>query len=352
MRAQDKLAERRLHGSGLADISSSHRALIAEWRNRLTLEEMAAAFSAFDAARGHTRTVSECVSDYIATKTKPNERGRCVWSREHSSSARARFKRFVAVFGGRVLGKIIPGEIEDFIRAQGGSAASFHRSLHALFGYARRHRWIAGNPFEEMEGTPTNDAEKKDLMTPEQFGVLIRTAAGMVAGHARREPVLAAIILGGLAGLRTAEARRLMWGKVDLKAGRIELDHDTTRKRGLRGRFVELEPAALAWMRTLEPGADKQRVVGLSDKNFRDARTAVSRAAKISSWSHNVLRRSFASHHLALFENGARTAAVMGHTDAGTTFAKYRVPATRAAGTKWFGVMPGTTPTAKDVRVF
>ena len=108
----------------------------------------------------------------------------------------------------------------------------------------------------------------------------------------------------------------------------------------LRGRFVELEPAALAWLRTLEPGTPSQRVVGLSDKNFRDARTAISRAAKISAWSHNILRRSFASHHLALFENGARTAAVMGHTDAGTTFAKYRVPAKREASAAWFGIMP------------
>ena len=290
-RAQDKLSERQLHGSGLSDISATHRAIIVDWRDRLTPEQMVAAFAAFDAGRGLTRTAGECVADYIIAKTAvvkktPNDPGKSVWSKEHSSSARARFKRFVGAFGEQVLGKIIPGELESFIASQGASAASFHRSLRSLFGYARRHRWIAANPFGEMEGTPSNDAVKKDLMTPGQFDLLLRTAAGMVDGQPRREPVLAAVVLGGLAGLRTAEARRLRWEKVDLKAGRIELDQDTTRKRGLRGRYVELEPPALAWLRTLEAGTGKQRVVGLSDKNFRDSRTSVSRAAKIEVWSH------------------------------------------------------------------
>lgn len=341
-RAEEKLAERQLHGSELAGISATHRAIIVEWRDRLTPEQMRAAFLAFEGSQISTRTVATCVADYILAKTAPDERGRCVWSKEHSSSARSRFTRFVAAFGGKVLGKLIPGELEDFIALQGASAASFHRSLRSLFGYARRHRWIVENPFEEMGGTPSHDGEAKDLMTPAQFSKLLRIAAGLEDSHARREPLLAAFVLGGFCGLRTAEARRLTWGGIDLKAGRIELDRNTTRKRGLRGRFIELEPAALAWLRTLTPAEKSARVVKLTDKNFRDARLAIARAAKLPGWSHNIMRRSFASHHLALNEDGAKTAAVLGHTDAETTFAKYRVPARRCDGEAWFAIFPPT----------
>lgn len=339
-RAQAKLKELRAHGHSQADLSSTHRALIVEWRERLTPEEMAEAFSSFYAVRRCRRTVRECVADYVAAKTKVDDRGRAPWSKTQEASSRSRLNRFVAAYGDRIMGELTPGELEDFVRAQNGSAANYHRNLRALFSHSRRHRWIASNVFEEIGQAPQNDTPEKDLMRPEEFAKLLRLAAGFVEGHRRREPLLAFFVLGGLCGLRTAEIQRLRWGKLDLAAGRIELDRDTTRKKGLRGRFIEMEPAAVAWLRTLTPGAATERVVSLTDKNFRDARLAIARAAEFPRWSHNILRRSFASHHLAVNEDGARTAAVLGHTDAQTTFAKYRVPATRDAGQAWLSLTP------------
>ena len=191
-----------------------------------------------------------------------------------------------------------------------------------------------------MGKAPDGDGAPKALLAPAIFAQLLRLAAGMVEGHRRHETMMAALVLGGLAGLRTAEARRLTWAKLDLVAGRIELDRDTTRKRGLRGRFVELDAAALAWLRTLKAGKPGERVVGLTLKNFRDARSALAAAVGLKGWPANVLRRSFASYHLAHHEDGGKTAAMMGHTDADTTFAKYRVPAKREDAADWFSLSP------------
>lgn len=348
-RAQAKLAELRQHGHAQSDLSATHRSIIVDWRERLTPGEMVAAFTAFQASRLSTRTVGECVTDYITAKTKADDRGRCAWSTEQEKPARSRLNRFVAEFGERVMGTLIPGEVEDFIRSQNASASNYHRVLRALFNHARRHRWISSNVFEEMGQAPTHDGDAKDLMRPAQFSALLKIAAGLTDAHRRSEPLLAFFVLGGLCGLRTAEIQRLTWGKVDLAAGRLELDRETTRKRGLRGRFIEMEPAAVAWLRTLAPGAASDRVVALTDKNFRDARLSIARAAKIRTWSHNILRRSFASHHLAVNEDGARTAAVLGHTDAQTTFAKCRVPATRASGLEWFALTPARVGGAENI---
>ncbi|MES2393230.1 MAG: hypothetical protein V4555_16425, partial [Acidobacteriota bacterium] len=70
-----------------------------------------------------------------------------------------------------------------------------------------------------------------------------------------------------------------------------------------------------------------------------DARKLAATAAG-APWSENVLRRSFASYHLEFYQDGAKTASVIGHTDAGTTFAKYRIPTTKAAAKEWFALTP------------
>ncbi|MES2393229.1 MAG: hypothetical protein V4555_16420, partial [Acidobacteriota bacterium] len=259
-RAEHKFDELRQHGHAQSSISPTLRSIMVEWRERLTPEQMVAAFVAYQEAQGCTRRVRECVADYVAAKTKPDDRGKCAWSKEQEKPAGSRLKRFVEVFGKRIMGQVSPGELEDFVSAQNGSSGNYHRVLRALFSHARRHRWIAKTPFEEMGKARESDGESKDLMEPGHFAKLLRIAAGLEDGHARKEPLLAAFILGGLAGLRTAEAQRLTWGQVDLKAGRVSLNRITTRKKGLRGRYVDLEPAARAWMRTLTPGEPGARV--------------------------------------------------------------------------------------------
>src|SRR6185369_16671235 len=62
-RAQEKLDELREHGHAQSGISSTHRSIIIEWRERLTPQQMVEAFVAFENARCHTRTVKACVAD-------------------------------------------------------------------------------------------------------------------------------------------------------------------------------------------------------------------------------------------------------------------------------------------------
>ncbi len=339
-RAKEKLEELQVHGHAQSSISATHRALIVEWRDRLTPEQMVAAFVTFEGAQITTRKSRDCVVDYIAAKTTPDDRGRKAWSKEHEKPARTRLNHFVTSFGDRVMGTLTPGEVEDFIAAQGASAANYHRVVRALFAHARRHRWITSNLFEELDKTPEHDGEDKTIMEPTKFAKMLRVAAGFEEGYRRREPMLAAFVLSGFAGLRTAEVQRLTWGHIDLKQGILELNRTTTRKRGLRGRIVELNATASAWLRTLQPGEATERVVSMTDKNFRDARTAIAHAAGIHEWPDNVLRRSNASYDLALNEDSAKTAARLGHTDAETTYAKYRVPTTRKLAKEWFSYTP------------
>ena len=331
-RAKAKLGELREHGGALSEISSSHRGLIIAWRDKLSAEQMATAFRQFAAANPTSKTVREAAREYTEARAAG-------FSSAHATDTRYRLRKFVATFTDRPLAALIPGELETFIAGQGGSARNFYRALHAFFAHARRHRWTALNPMEEVLRPDIGASAEKEIFKPAQMRALLNAAAGMTEGTERHEPTLALLVLGGLCGLRYTEALRLDWSHVDLGAQEIHLDKLKTSKRGLRGRFVKILPAAAAWLATL-PKSEAGRVVRVSDKNAKLNRARILKAAKVKTWPHNALRRSWGSYHLAAFENADLTAAQMGHTSAETTFGKYRTLARKAEGEAWFALIP------------
>jgi integrase len=60
------------------------------------------------------------------------------------------------------------------------------------------------------------------------------------------------------------------------------------------------------------------------------------KAAGIERWPRNALRHTFASCHLAHFQNAGKTALQLGHTESRTLFAHYReLVKSRDAATFW-----------------
>lgn len=357
-RARDHLAEVREHGAKLAEVPTHLRMILARWSGKLTAEEMEQALAEFAHRKTFRRRAVECAADYVRAMTGahgaapaaaaaggPGGQGAAGgWSAAHRATVVYRLRLFCTHFSGRTLESITPGEMQEFIRGCGASARNQHKVLRAFCQFCRLHRWIARNPFDEMGSAPVTEGREKRLFAPAEFARLLAAAWRDEAGTVRvRCGIVAALVLGGLAGLRTSEVLRLTWAKLDLRDGTLAVARMKTRKRGLRGRYIELLPAAVAWLRAsareLGRVAKTERVVNLSDKNFRDARAAVAKAAGVE-WIENGLRRSFGSYHLAAFENGGLTAALMGHTDAETTFAKYRVPVKKTVAVEWFATMP------------
>ena len=131
-----------------------------------------------------------------------------------------------------------------------------------------------------------------------------------------------------------------------------------TEGKGIRERYVAGTPNGLAWLAALCLPATGP-VIPVNKRNFGLNRDAViakangddvkeamkpvakaeGRKGKLIEWPYNVLRRSFASYHLAAFENPNLTAMLMGHTTADTTFAKYRAVRRKELGAAWFAIM-------------
>jgi integrase len=175
----------------------------------------------------------------------------------------------------------------------------------------------------------------------------LRRSAGLDDGPPRKQMLLL-LILGGFFGLRYSEAIRARWEDIDFKTGELHVKEMKTEQKGIAERWVTILPVAKAWL--YASGVEKSGpIIAINSRNLRAQRNTVLAEAKMGRWIHNVLRRSYASYHLAAFEDAAKTAREMGHTDAKTTLAKYNVARRRADGLEWFKLTPKVVCSQKYV---
>jgi hypothetical protein len=63
--------------------------------------------------------------------------------------------------------------------------------------------------------------------------------------------------------------------------------------------------------------------------------------AKEVKWTHNAMRHSYASHHLAKYGDAVKTAFALGHQhDTGMLFEHYRALTTTEEAEKYWGIRP------------
>ncbi len=102
-------------------------------------------------------------------------------------------------------------------------------------------------------------------------------------------------------------------------------------------RLVTIQPNLKAW---LAPLARSSRRV--QPPNSRKLREAAQRRAGIGKWPTDALRHSFASFHLAKFQDAPALALQMGHTTTAMLFAHYREVVTPEAAEAYWKIKPQT----------
>jgi len=74
--------------------------------------------------------------------------------------------------------------------------------------------------------------------------------------------------------------------------------------------------------------------------NYRELMDTARLAAKLPKWPQNGLRHSFASYHLAKFQDAAALALQMGHTNSNLVFQHYRQLVRPEAAEKYWTLRP------------
>jgi integrase len=333
----------------------------------------AARFLANHLARTNkSETVKTVVKEFLEAKEGDNLRPR------YLGDLRARLNRFSESFSDRKIAELSAGDIDAWLRGLHRSPLTrntFRLRLSTLFAYANSRGWCQTNPIGDVKKVKPSSSPI-EILTPEEFNRLLEVSS---------DETLPYWLLGGFAGLRRAEIERLEWKDIhfDLAKYRAFIQAAASgdkeklakaekewRKSALvevpalkaktaSRRFVQIRDNLAAWLEryigktgnvcpaNLRKLLENDRVktgIWIGPENDEEDEHRIERpAGKLKPWPSNGLRHSFASYHLAHFENAALLALELGHSGGqDLLFRHYRELVKPEQAEKYWNIRPVT----------
>ena len=148
--------------------------------------------------------------------------------------------------------------------------------------------------------------------------------------------LLPAVTIQAFAGLRIPELLRPEWGEVDQTRGFITVS--AKKAKTANRHLIPVAPNLVEWLR---PYAGKTGL--LWDKGFRSYHVALRNLATeigFAHWPNNGLRHSFASYHLAKYQNAPQLALEMRHSTPRMVFDNYREVVAPAEAERYWIIRP------------
>jgi integrase len=313
---QQKLVEQENYGTAGLAFHERQRAEYLECAEKLqpfgaSLRDAVEFYLPHLQATKRSCTAAELVDELLQAKEADGA------STRYLADLRSRLNQFAAVFDGKPLAQISAPQIDEWLRSLADKDTgkrlspvtrnNFRRVLIVAFNFALGRGYCAGNPAE-------GSAKAKEIASTVGILSVEETARLLESASAELVPYVA---IGAFAGLRRAELERLDWREVDLQSGLIEVT--ASNAKSARRRFVKIQPNLAKW---LQPYA--QVSGNVTPPGYRVLLENAREAAGISEWPQNALRHSFASYHLARFNDAAALALELGHTNANLVFQHYR----------------------------
>lgn len=183
--------------------------------------------------------------------------------------------------------------------------------LSGVFSTARKRGWCSENPVSSVE--PERIEEKRiSILNSEEIARLVSTATRHEGGSC-----LAAVGLMLYAGIRPQEVERLRWQDVRLEDGVICITPQHSKTGGAR--HVTIHPPLAKLLKSTRKAIGER----ICPPNWRKRWAALHREAGFTHWQPDVLRHTFATHHLATFRSYAELQLEMGHRSADLLRTRY-----------------------------
>jgi integrase len=231
-------------------------------------------------------------------------------------------------FGDRKLDQITGDDFNDWIASKNWSVSyvrHWYLMVRMLYNFAIQKKRAANKPWLEMY-RPDRDDDPPPVYNVHEVHTLLSHASPYVARG---------LVLGLFCGLRPEnEASSITYGQIDLERRKITVVGRKAKSR--QHRRVTIPPNLVPWIEKLdwtEP---------YNYERWRNSLAALRKELGIKS-GHDILRHSFGSHHLALYEDEAKTRFEMGHSDSNVLFEHYRALVHKEDAIAYFGITPETT---------
>ena len=299
-------------------------------QTRVDLVEAAlVARAAIEAGRGRVKRAYKCISagaETLKAREKTVSFERAVFEALQERKDRRKrtltdfryiTRRFIKRCKGlakRRVRHISPPECAGYLRQAFDTPRQRNRArliLSGVFSTAVKRGWCAENPVRLV--SPERIEEKRiAILNKEEIARLMQTAAAYKQGAC-----LAAVAIMLMAGVRPRECERLRWQDIHLDAGVICISPQHSKTGGARG--VTIHPP-LARILRREQKAPQERIC---PPNWQKLWAGLHRAAGFARWQADVLRHTFATHHLATFRSYAELQLEMGHRSADLLRTRY-----------------------------
>jgi integrase len=331
---KSKIIEQQNYGTAGMSFTEKQRAEYLECSEKLepfnaTIRDAVNFYLPHLHASNRTCTVAELVGELLNVKEADGA------SERYLSDLRSRLGQFAATFDGKPVAEITATEVDRWLRSLSDSETgkplaattrnNFRRVLIVAFNFARERGYCVGNAAEKSARAKVIESAV-GILTIDQIARLLESSASELVPY---------VAIGAFAGLRRAELERLDWREVDLESSLIEVT--ASKAKSARRRFVRIQPNLARWLR---PYAQLRGEV--TPLKYRELFDAAREAAGIEQWPNNALRHSFASYHLARFNDAAALALELGHTNSNLVFQHYRQLVRPKQAARYWNIRPAS----------
>ena len=244
------------------------------------------------------QTAGKALQECLAAKRAANRRPAYLANLETLVALfiRGREAADVSEFGLADVEAFLPGHLSPVSRA------SRLGRLSTWFSFCVSRGWIVRNPCEDVQSI-TVDRNAPVILS-------VADCRRLVDGFRQHAPAgLAWLVLGLFSGLRPSEAERMEWSAIDLDRAVVTVDAAASKIR--RRRHVPLEPVAV---QLLSVALQLGSTLPLPSRSRRTLCDKMRGVMGWQEWPQDVLRHTAASHLVALHQDVAKVALMLGNS--------------------------------------
>lgn len=223
-----------------------------------------------------------------------------------------RFMRLCPGLAHRRIRTIKPKECAEWIQRAFHTPAQQKKAritLSGVFATACKQGWCAENPVKHVP-TPRVVEKRIPILDAEGISRLMKSAQSYRGGIC-----LPAVGMMLYAGIRPHEVARLTWEHVHLKERIICIYPEHSKTGGARHVTIQPKLAELL-SRLIQKQGAPDKSLKICPRNWLRHWRALHKLARFSHWQPDILRHTFATHHLTTHRSYASLQLEMGHRSA------------------------------------